>query len=55
MVSTRSAGKTHCGNVAELVPSNGEEFEWIDEDAHAWNVPKREYYDGVYSDLRERW
>ena len=40
--------------MAELMPADGKELERVDEDAHAGYVPEREYYDGVYSDLRVR-
>lgn len=41
----------HRSYVTQLVPSDGEELQWVDEDSSPGNVPKCKYYNGIDDDL----
>ena len=51
-MSERYIGGTHRDYMAQLMPSNCEELQWVDDDSSSGYIPKSENDDSKYNDLR---
>lgn len=51
-MSERYVGRAYRNYMAQLMPSNGEELQWVDDDSGSRYIPKSENDDSKYNDLQ---